>query len=372
MKSAGKIIAYGVKGVVSKKIEDNFDPDAIDEINKEIGEMWRNAKSIDYQTNETFPEYSAFKGAIRLLKMYLSKVVKREKKLIIIIDELDRCKPTFAVQTLEIVKHLFNVEGLVFIFALDINQLSHSVKVVYGNDFDAIGYLERFFNYLTILPHGRLSSTEQSILFINKMGLQNVYSKFDDNVIQRFFQISEMFNLSLREVKTVFSAYSVLLETVLARYSEYADAMIFYFYFLCMKYKYPVLFSDGVFKNMSSDVGMFLLKNKIPFIDCEESCYSDFYEKIKDNKKIVESTYYILKKGKRNFFPNYSQNGDTIIDVVDNEMLTAKGSKIPLEDNISLSSLLYLPDLQRFEGINNYRVLDFIFRQLEMCDFIRS
>ncbi|MEZ4628433.1 MAG: P-loop NTPase fold protein [Eubacteriales bacterium] len=41
----------------------------------------------------------------------------RQKKLLIIIDELDRCRPTFAIQTLELIKHLFAVKGLIFIFA---------------------------------------------------------------------------------------------------------------------------------------------------------------------------------------------------------------------------------------------------------------
>ena len=76
------------------------------------------------------------------------------KKIIIIVDELDRCKPTFAIKLLEIVKHLFNVKGIVFIFALDINQLQHCVKTVYGDEFDAIGYLERFFDYYSLLPKG--------------------------------------------------------------------------------------------------------------------------------------------------------------------------------------------------------------------------
>ena len=147
----------------------------------------------------------------------------------IIIDELDRCKPTFAVQTLEIVKHLFNVEGLVFLFALDINQLSHSIKLVYGNDFNAIGYLERFFNYLTILPHGKLSSVKQSVLLIKNMGLQRVYDRFGEDLLQILIQITEMYDLSLREVKTVISAFSVLMDTVLAQHYEYPNAIILYF-----------------------------------------------------------------------------------------------------------------------------------------------
>ena len=371
-KKMWKIIAYGVKGFVSKKIDDYFDSGAIDEINKEIGEIRANASNPDYLTNTTFPDYDAFKAAIALLQEYLVNAVKVKKKLVIIIDELDRCKPTFAVQTLEIVKHLFNVEGLVFIYALDIHQLSHCVKVVYGNEFDATGYLERFFNYLTILPHGRFSSPEQTRLFINKMGLQNKYESFDDNLISSFVQITELFSLSLREVKTVLTTYSILLETVLAQYTEYPNALILYFYFLCMKYKKPVLFSGGVFGNQSKDVATSLNDMKIPFIgEWEDADYQQLCKIIGLNKKIHATEYYVIDDSGRYLFTNYSEKGDTIREVNNGVIYTEKDGSVSLEGDMSLTWLLYSPDIQKFEIIKGYRLLEYIFRQIEMCDFIR-
>ena len=47
---------------------------------------------------------------------------------------------------LERVKHLFNVDGVIFIIATDTRQLQHTVRAVYGGEFDAIGYLTRFFD----------------------------------------------------------------------------------------------------------------------------------------------------------------------------------------------------------------------------------
>ena len=372
LKSAGKIIAYAIKGYAAKKIADYFESGMIDKINEEAGRIWANASNPDYLTSKTFPDYDAFKAAIALLQGYLAKAVEVKKKLVIIIDELDRCKPTFAVQTLEIVKHLFNVEGLVFIFALDIHQLSHCVKVVYGNEFDATGYLERFFNYLTILPHGRFSSPEQTRLFINKMGLQNKYESFDDNLIKSFVKITELFSLSLREVKTVLTTYSVLLETVLAQYTEYPNALILYFYFLCMKYKDPVLFSGGVFSNQSEDVAALLNKKKIPFIDkYEDAEYEKFIKIIGANGKIAETEYYVIKDNKRDRFDSFLENGDIITGVNENIMLTKNKASVTFEGDMSLNWLLYLPDLRRFGKIKDFKVLVYVFRQIEMCDFIR-
>lgn len=73
-----------------------------------------------------------------------------EKKLdypaFILIDELDRCRPSYAVEMLETIKHIFDIPKVVFVLATDTEQLQHAVKVIYGADFDAHTYLSRFFS----------------------------------------------------------------------------------------------------------------------------------------------------------------------------------------------------------------------------------
>jgi predicted KAP-like P-loop ATPase len=71
---------------------------------------------------------------------------KLEKPMFVFIDELDRCRPTYAIELLETVKHLFDIPDLIFVIATDTEQLQHSVKSVYGEGFDASRYLYRFFN----------------------------------------------------------------------------------------------------------------------------------------------------------------------------------------------------------------------------------
>lgn len=73
-------------------------------------------------------------------------------KLFIFIDELDRCKPTFAIQTLECIKHYFNIPNVVFIFATDISQLANTIETYYGHGMDAGGYFLKFFDHIMHLP----------------------------------------------------------------------------------------------------------------------------------------------------------------------------------------------------------------------------
>lgn len=76
-------------------------------------------------------------------------------RLVVLIDELDRCRPTYAIETLEVAKHIFNADGVVFALGLHRQQLTASIKAVYGQDFDAVGYLERFFDLSASLPVAR-------------------------------------------------------------------------------------------------------------------------------------------------------------------------------------------------------------------------
>lgn len=73
----------------------------------------------------------------------------------IFIDELDRCRPPFAIAMLERIKHIFNVPGTVFVVATATGQLNHAIGVVYGQNFDGAGYLARFFDrtYVFGIPH---------------------------------------------------------------------------------------------------------------------------------------------------------------------------------------------------------------------------
>lgn len=82
----------------------------------------------------------------------LIKEIRGEKKLLIIIDELDRCKPSFAVEFLELIKHFFDEENTIFLVATNKRELSHTVRKYYGESFNGYSYLSRFFDMELTLP----------------------------------------------------------------------------------------------------------------------------------------------------------------------------------------------------------------------------
>ncbi len=92
-----------------------------------------------------------FNRVLRDVAITLSNSHKN-RPLIVVIDELDRCRPSYAVELLEVVKHLFEVDHIVFVLAINRSELAHSVRTLYGSGFDAERYLCRFFDVDFRLP----------------------------------------------------------------------------------------------------------------------------------------------------------------------------------------------------------------------------
>ena len=86
-----------------------------------------------------------------------SLLYEQGDRLIVFIDELDRCKPEYAVRLLERIKHYFSNDRTTFVFSVNISELQHTVKRYYGEGFDACRYLNRFFDYIIPLPHANLT-----------------------------------------------------------------------------------------------------------------------------------------------------------------------------------------------------------------------
>lgn len=100
---------------------------------------------------------------LRITDFLDSILPERGERLNIIIDELDRCKPTFAVNLLEKIKHFFANHKVTFIFAINTKELQHTIKKYYGDEFDANRYLDRFFDLRLTLPPANMDNYYKSI-----------------------------------------------------------------------------------------------------------------------------------------------------------------------------------------------------------------
>lgn len=130
----------------------------------------------------------------------------------IFIDELDRCRPTYAIELLERVKHLFSVPGCAFIIASDTRQLSHSVNAVYGNGFSSREYLKRFFDLSYTFEQPDLTGWIKANVDYGEGKVVFAYTKNPSNIPFRRFDAQEtvtsdcLFNKELTEAQLLFHA----------------------------------------------------------------------------------------------------------------------------------------------------------------------
>ncbi|EHU9443528.1 NTPase KAP [Vibrio vulnificus] len=107
------------------------------------------SKAVQYMLDEHEGKAKAISALKQSVSQWLEAVkglTEKQYPAFVFIDELDRCRPSYAVEMLETIKHIFDIKGVVFVVATDTRQLQHAVRVVYGQGFDADIYLGRFFN----------------------------------------------------------------------------------------------------------------------------------------------------------------------------------------------------------------------------------
>ncbi len=142
----------------------------------------------------------------------------QKKPLVIFIDELDRCRPNFAIKLLEVIKHTFNINNVQFVLVTNMKQLKASVNHCYGSAINAQNYLDKFLMYQIELPiktQNSLVSVEHFKNLVRKSDkLKNTVLNERNNYRKELvYQCIENSNISLREVETLirhFIVYEVL------------------------------------------------------------------------------------------------------------------------------------------------------------------
>ncbi len=125
------------------------------------------------QYQEARKSVAEFRGVLREMATALSEA-NGDRPLMVVIDELDRCRPPYAVELLEVAKHLFSVDRVVFVLAVNRAELAHSVRALYGSEFEAEGYLRRFFDVDLRLPE----ANRQAFIHV-QLQTTGIYDYFD-------------------------------------------------------------------------------------------------------------------------------------------------------------------------------------------------
>lgn len=122
------------------------------------------------------------------------------ERLVVFIDELDRCKPSFSVDFLEKIKHYFYNDKITFVFSINSEELQNTIKKYCGESFDGYKYLSKLFDLYIELPQADLTN------YYCKLKLQN-------KIRSAHFIIDSVFtkyNFQLREIKKFMILYNII------------------------------------------------------------------------------------------------------------------------------------------------------------------
>ena len=112
-------------------------------------------------------------------------------KLVVFIDELDRCRPSFAVELLEIIKHYFNNDKLIFVLSTNLKEFQYCIKHYYGEGFDGWKYLDCFIDIRITLP--KITVEEYCKYLWNNL--------YNDRIDDLAICCAKHFDLTLREIE---------------------------------------------------------------------------------------------------------------------------------------------------------------------------
>ncbi|PSW06060.1 KAP family P-loop NTPase fold protein [Photobacterium lipolyticum] len=215
-------VRYGLKALAKAGVAHLLRQDATDVANDFDKEIQQAAnQAIDTSVESLLKDHVKASESLLALQTAL-KEIAAEKPMILFIDELDRCRPDFAINMLEIIKHTFDVEGVQFVLVTNTKQLKASINHCYGPTVDAQRYLDKFLKFSFALPivipeqyEKTLAATNHFVQLVqNSETLANTQLHQDAD-LSFIRHIIQKHDVSLREVETLvryFEIYQVLTE----------------------------------------------------------------------------------------------------------------------------------------------------------------
>lgn len=174
--------------------------ESLAEIPERLLDKYASKMIDDYQEVKCSQE--EFQRNLSALLKGFDAVSELHLPLFVIIDELDRCRPTYAITLLERIKHLFDIEEIVFVVATDTEQLQKAISGLYGANFDGGGYLQRFFTRTFSLPKPTTREFIDAMIAASGVDTSKWHAISESDDCAAFLaQMSEHLQLGLRGIQ---------------------------------------------------------------------------------------------------------------------------------------------------------------------------
>ena len=179
--------------------------EAIDKVTDNIGDK------VTEAIQNKIDNYEEEKNSLFAFKHTLAQLAESlDKPLVFIIDELDRCRPDFAIRLIERIKHFFDIPKIVFVLVMNKKQFVMGVKKIYGYDDDSSKlYLDKFIDFDVPLRNevSVLAKTKENLLLIKTL-LNIVGENSVDIALVFLFSLED--DIPIRELKRKINLYALL------------------------------------------------------------------------------------------------------------------------------------------------------------------
>lgn len=262
---------------------------------KRAGEILFKGKKAgdkDYEYTHEYDMYFAFKKVIKKLADVLKKIAE-EYTIVFLVDELDRCMPSYAIKVLERLHHLTEGKAnVITIIALDKEKLQYSIKQIFGFD-EPEKYLEKFISFEVKLDYGKVSEkiTEKHDDYI---------ALFDKEMFSFSDSVEECWQALFKDVD-IRTQEQLIKKAMIAHKLLYGEDKKDYS-FMCMEILLAVMIcvykDDSCFSNIQINVTPFE-KVFMPLVDSKKPAFTDFFA-VKFKKLNFTRTRFI--EGENTYF----------------------------------------------------------------------
>lgn len=211
------ILPVGVKAAINFAGRALGTADLVDEFSEAAKEAVKSGadKAADVAkvwVEKKLAAHEADKRSLRAFREALAEYAAAQSEpVVILVDELDRCRPEFAVRLVERIKHFFDVPNLVFVLVMNREQLEKAVKGIYGAETDASTYLSKFLQLALTLPKERSWRVDDVGHRLKQYALTVLrrfkYASADDSLAYAMTVWALVFDLSLRDMERVCALY---------------------------------------------------------------------------------------------------------------------------------------------------------------------
>lgn len=171
------------------------------------------------ETVDVFSIYEGRRNAMESLKEAIRGIVASSTpRALFMVDELDRCRPDYAISYLETIKHIFDIKGAVFILAADRQQLENSAKTAFGLELDFEEYYRKFVHREVALPpisdSGYVKLADKYVsYYLEREGSRFCFMELDRHRIENISSLVGALKLTPRQIQEVFRTLGHIFET---------------------------------------------------------------------------------------------------------------------------------------------------------------